>query len=710
MADKLVAVRIKQQDGTYSNEIPIGTLAENVAYSNTKNLLEVLGTVDLNKGDIQTQLDALFLNIASIGENIAAVVDQWIEDNQPEWQTNVPLDSTLTSSDRPPVSNAVPKLIAVNESPIQGTKMTFDTTNSEALNILTDEDVDDTLSISGTPADAKATGDAVSNLKESLNSGLLIHISWEQGRINTSGIPASATYAIRSKDFITVGEVRAIKVMFGDVPLPTGATNISCSVYEYSSISPVALNKLTTIRPNETGEGIIPDTETLTLDNSTVAIKFALNFKTAGRFDITPDKGNYIAIYWANLPFYKTTETLNSLKTNAEIYRVLNTTDLNDANEQGYYNLSASTDYANLPLSDGTTGESLIGAAKTLEVFLTVEAGYLIQRLSIATGTYNGNVYVRRRTGTYANPTWRDWVKVSSIKDFNDFVTEIENVLPPITDNNIIEQSAFVGRNSLGENKGTHIKLLSYNVRGYKTDTTPVSYISADKIINIEKLLFNKQPDILTLQEDQKYIDLDQTMETGNHIYNPMIPISASGTSSAVGPNIRSKINFTERKMLTITVNGANRTFRYGLIDVDGKKILIISFHATAGETAEIITLRAAQYTTLFQWINGDISLNDSGGNPTSVPVHTHIIIGMDANSKTATDKENLLATIATYNCYALNGWIFGWMATHYSDNAAIDNIVVSNNIIVNNFEVLSGWYNNLFSDHIPLFADLTLI
>ena len=80
MADKLVAVRIKQQDNTYSNEIPIGAWAENVAYDNTKNLLQVLGPVDMTKGNIQQQLNALFSNFQDyIPEVIADTVDTWID-------------------------------------------------------------------------------------------------------------------------------------------------------------------------------------------------------------------------------------------------------------------------------------------------------------------------------------------------------------------------------------------------------------------------------------------------------------------------------------------------------------------------------------------------------------------------------------------------------------------------------------------------------
>lgn len=163
MADKLVAVRVKQQDNTYSNEIPIGAKAENVAYDNTKNLLQVLGTIDMYKGDVQTQLNVLFEDFNGIAEDVAGAIDDWITENMPSWDPEEHLDDTLTSNTLAPVSSAVPKLIAVNEAAIQGTKMIIDTTGQEDLTVLTPNDIDATLSIEGAVADAKATGDAISD-------------------------------------------------------------------------------------------------------------------------------------------------------------------------------------------------------------------------------------------------------------------------------------------------------------------------------------------------------------------------------------------------------------------------------------------------------------------------------------------------------------------------------------------------------------------
>ena len=59
--DKLTAIKIKYDDGTYSDEIPISVLSENVELDNTHTLVDVLGSIDVDvTGTIQDQISQLF--------------------------------------------------------------------------------------------------------------------------------------------------------------------------------------------------------------------------------------------------------------------------------------------------------------------------------------------------------------------------------------------------------------------------------------------------------------------------------------------------------------------------------------------------------------------------------------------------------------------------------------------------------------------------
>ena len=61
--DKLTAIKIKYNDGTYSDEIPVSVLSENVEWDNTHTLVDVLGSIDVDaKGTIQAQIDKLSNN------------------------------------------------------------------------------------------------------------------------------------------------------------------------------------------------------------------------------------------------------------------------------------------------------------------------------------------------------------------------------------------------------------------------------------------------------------------------------------------------------------------------------------------------------------------------------------------------------------------------------------------------------------------------
>ena len=87
MAKKLSAVKIKYPNNTYSEQIPISVLLQNVKYDQTHSLNDVIGAVDLqNKGSIQQQLNTIssesgfVINddggVSFVGGNTA--VDNWL--------------------------------------------------------------------------------------------------------------------------------------------------------------------------------------------------------------------------------------------------------------------------------------------------------------------------------------------------------------------------------------------------------------------------------------------------------------------------------------------------------------------------------------------------------------------------------------------------------------------------------------------------------
>ena len=130
--NKLTAIKIKYSDGTYSDEIPVAALAENVEWDNSHSLVDILGNVAFDtKGAIQDQIIQLF----------NSKVD------------STDLNNYVNSTMKTEVTNWLSSYI----SPATGT-ISYDAS----------------LSIEGAAADAKAAGDAirgqVGDLKEDLST------------------------------------------------------------------------------------------------------------------------------------------------------------------------------------------------------------------------------------------------------------------------------------------------------------------------------------------------------------------------------------------------------------------------------------------------------------------------------------------------------------------------------------------------------------
>ena len=125
--DKLTAIKIKYNDGTYSDEIPISALAENVEWNNSYSLVDILGEVAYDtKGSIQDQISQLFNEKINL-----STMQDYINNTMPSYITSW-LNQNVN-----PVGSAVI--------------------------------VDSSLSVSGAAADAKVTGDEINFIKDSID-------------------------------------------------------------------------------------------------------------------------------------------------------------------------------------------------------------------------------------------------------------------------------------------------------------------------------------------------------------------------------------------------------------------------------------------------------------------------------------------------------------------------------------------------------------
>lgn len=104
--DKLTAIKIKYDDGTYSDQIPISVLAENVEWNNAYSLVEVLGSIAFDtKGSVQDQLTQLFNQKVNstdltnyVNSTLKSEVTSWLNQNVNPVGSAVVVDSSLTIS------------------------------------------------------------------------------------------------------------------------------------------------------------------------------------------------------------------------------------------------------------------------------------------------------------------------------------------------------------------------------------------------------------------------------------------------------------------------------------------------------------------------------------------------------------------------------------------------------------------------------------
>ena len=295
-------------------------------------------------------------------------------------------------------------------------------------------------------------------------------------------------------------------------------------------------------------------------------------------------------------------------------------------------------------------------------------------------------------------------------------------IIPASSVNTISESFSRNPCLTQGANTGDKLSVMTYNIYTFQKVTGSSAGLPSDKMLNLRKFLGETDTDVICLQECPEFIDTSETELTNDYIFLPQYPFSNHRNSWGDSDNvIESKIEMTNTGSVKLSqYGGGARSIRYGVITIGQKKVLIVSTHASwrdgGGEatSAEEIAIRQSNYEDIFNWVDGDIQLyNMTETMLMSVPEHTHCIVCLDSNTITSTDKTNLKYVADTHEFIMGNGGRFGWFYTCDIDLSApssLDNIIVSNNIIINNIESMSGAYNSLYSDHAPVIAKLTLL
>lgn len=331
-------------------------------------------------------------------------------------------------------------------------------------------------------------------------------------------------------------------------------------------------------------------------------------------------------------------------------------------------------------------------------------------------------IYTRYRFG--ATPVWSNWSKGFDGEVFNDIVGKTVSGYDSAdfdSNSQVIKDTSNVFTGTT-PNVGLKLRIMNYNVAHYTNDTqySTLVFLPDEKRHNFKKMLSEIQPDFMCMEEDSSYIDGAENVSGSlntkpalDYLYKPVFPY-AYGTDETF---IRSKYAATDGGD-TLQYQNSGRWLRYAVFTVgDNKKLLLVSTHPTPQypgyDISTIVAIRQAEFTQLFKWVYQEITLQSyATSEAVTCPAWDYCIICGDMNCSTDTDKSNLTTLAEARGFTMANGGWMNWMETCHDGQSAnaIDDIMCSDNIIINGIVSYQSMYKSLYSDHYPFVADVVLL
>ena len=239
------------------------------------------------------------------------------------------------------------------------------------------------------------------------------------------------------------------------------------------------------------------------------------------------------------------------------------------------------------------------------------------------------------------------------------------------------------------------ITVMTYNICHYCFDKRPNGFpadIMDEKVCNLKTMFMEYHPDMIGIQEEYEYIDKDHTQKAAPYLYKPVW----SFRSGYKACSVRSKLPVVAGTYKLMQFS-TGQYYRRGIFTVDGKKLLFISAHpwGKVGNSDK----RKVEYTELFQHIRSS--------------QWDYCIVTGDFNTTEKIDKENLKSLCEGNNFTMAIGQYLPWVVTYMGHDGtarqSFDNILVSDRITIKSTKVLREWYDHLYSDHVPVIADVLL-
>lgn len=433
----------------------------------------------------------------------------------------------------------------------------------------------------------------------------------------------------------------------------------------------------------------VPDlTATYYGSSTTTAILFVLNANSSGASGNTVQ----ILIYGAPMAVFHRLYTgaswyrWNSMGGN--VFSYLKSSDLNDVKDQGLYIIDPTTyTYSNYPF-DGD-----------IKSIMYVMRGFADSQAVVQILYPMGHsIMPLFRSNVEASNTWVSFGK-------NDDATQFVNSYShgnysPIAHDPQTAVKLKVGTINIG-----HFNYGNSSNYGFRT----AEYDK--KLHNWRKYLCKQQFDFLNINEFVPYIDYlaaadwnTGTKRTSDYVLKPQFNyLDSSMNTDHKAAVIASKYAISNETEYSLTGTINNGYCRYYNVTIDANHVIgvyavqLVFLANGEYDTQDAIDNRAEQLNSLASVIAGH---NDN-----------YVVVLGDFNTGTDDDLANVLTFCGTNNLVPANGGFLDWMRTHegFAVPMSLDNILVSDNILINDFDVHYDWYESLSTDHFGISADITL-
>ena len=415
-----------------------------------------------------------------------------------------------------------------------------------------------------------------------------------------------------------------------------------------------------------------------------VVVVFNSNVTTAGKWQVYFAYDiNKVYIRWQSGENWQSWHCIASNNdTTLKFANVLGSTitDLNNC-PNGYYYLTADTsNLSNMPTGRNVSSD---GYGILVSFALTENnSGSITQTLFLEKF---GEIWQRRRAGA---SSWQTW----------ELIAEKNNLTPDAVNNTIIGEYTSTSYTGTTANEGKQFRIATYNVAKFHPDNVLQPGFPNDvyneKLANFKRALMHIKADIIGFTEFSEYVDSSSAKATESYMLKPIYPFTAKlpSDNASKGNAIVSKNTISNVSYDIVTVNRPSQI--YGTTTINGIEFAIAVIHPSFEDGASGNTSRLNEITTamtVLSAMNADVN----------------IIMG-DFNLRDATDKANVIQACSSNGYIPANGGYAGWIVTT-PEGVQIDNILVSDNCIINNVESMKEWYKTLYSDHYPLFVDITV-